>query len=554
MSWLRSTPPGLLLAVLITLLRLLVIDIDPPVRDLTDYLPKDEGFYVFPAYDLYERGDAFVDHPFRITGIPTITNVGTYLGLVAFGDNYMGLRMGSVLFALVALLCFHALLSRITTDRILLNVLPLIMVSDLSFGFASIMVEPTIARMTMMLITMLWLSRTLEKEPSVRRVFLHGAGSALLVLLTYPTNAFILPACWLAIALITLRTGSGVKRSIKLVSVHVIGVVAGITLLLGLIWLQGYNELAQSAVAKDNFQHRVSLSPLGLLLNLYNTVQANIFRLDPALLLIFLGSVFFLFRRSLRRWSPALIIVAAFTIVFFAQTAFINDYPTRKLVILLPLALLVIAGSFEHSSGADPRSVRGRWIRWTLALILITGVLGQILFYQKNASFLSALVQPALIPGIAITLLVMALLLFRRAMEPASWWNARWVLCFLLVPGTWNSVRSMIIEREYAYADFMHSLRSYDGAVFIGAASMGFRTYNDIVPRLNPYVLPGGYNDQWPVLERMAIEDTTTNYAVGYLDDLVEFQRIGFHVDRIAVLNIWETMHENVFVVYKEKR
>ncbi|MBK7382215.1 MAG: hypothetical protein IPI81_02610 [Flavobacteriales bacterium] len=143
MSWLRSTPPGLLLAVLITLLRLLVIDIDPPVRDLTDYLPKDEGFYVFPAYDLYERGDAFVDHPFRITGIPTITNVGTYLGLVAFGDNYMGLRMGSVLFALVALLCFHALLSRITTDRILLNVLPLIMVSDLSFGFASIMVEPT---------------------------------------------------------------------------------------------------------------------------------------------------------------------------------------------------------------------------------------------------------------------------------------------------------------------------------------------------------------------------------------------------------------------------
>ncbi|MBL0126318.1 MAG: hypothetical protein IPP83_02435 [Flavobacteriales bacterium] len=554
MSWLRSTPPGLLLAVLITLLRLLVIDIDPPVRDLTDYLPKDEGFYVFPAYDLYERGDAFVDHPFRLTGIPTITNVGAYLGLVVFGDNYLGLRFGSVLFALISLLCFHSLLARITTDRLLLNILPLIMVSDLSFGFASILVEPTIARMAMMLVTMLWLDRILRPTPNTIGLFMHGAGSALLVLLTYPTNAFVLPACWLAIAMITFQAEGGYKRSLRAVSSHVVGVVSGITLLLGLIWLLGYNELAQTAVTGKNFEHRVSLSPSGLFLDLYSMVQANIFRLNPALLLIFLGSAFFLFRRPVRRWSPALIIVAAFTIVFFAQTAFINDYPTRKLVILLPLALLVIAGSFEHSLEADPRSVRGRWIGWTLALILITGLLGQILLYHKNASFLSAQVSPALLPGIVIALVVVALLLFRRAMEPASWWNARWVLCFLLVPGTWNSVRSMIIEREYAYADFMHSLRSYDGAVFIGAASMGFRTYNDIVPRLNPYVLPGGYNDQWPVLERMAIEDTTTNYAVGYLDDMVEFQRIGFHEDRITVLNIWETMHENVFVVYKEKR
>ena len=55
----RRTRIGAYAALLVTIARLFVIDIDPPVRDLTDYLAKDEAFYVFPAYDLYEQGETF---------------------------------------------------------------------------------------------------------------------------------------------------------------------------------------------------------------------------------------------------------------------------------------------------------------------------------------------------------------------------------------------------------------------------------------------------------------------------------------------------------------
>ena len=86
----RRTRIGACIALALTLAKLLVIDIDPPVRDLTDYLAKDECFYVFPAYDLHEKGALFPEIPPRWYGLPVVTNVFTYAGLEIFGDNILG--------------------------------------------------------------------------------------------------------------------------------------------------------------------------------------------------------------------------------------------------------------------------------------------------------------------------------------------------------------------------------------------------------------------------------------------------------------------------------
>ena len=545
---------GLFIAAAVVLARLLVLDIDPPVRDLTDYLAKDECFYVQAAYDLYENGRAFEQTGPSWFGQPAVTNVVAYASLNLFGDNYYGLRSGSVLLSLLCLLLMHVQLRRITSDPWLLHLPPVILATDLSFGWAGIIVEPTMGRMAMMLLVMWMVIRVLANgRPSNARVVLLGVLATGLSLPTYPTNAFVVPATWSALVLSSGLPFHRWRSHASTTLLFAFGAMLAMAAIVGISHLLGGSDVAGFSTTKGNFASRVAVLPSGWLFNILHITSGNLFRLNPSLLLLWLTSLVMLFVVPMRRWKPVVIVVCSFTLFLLAQTVLINDYPHRKLVILLPLVLLAIAAAYEHA-GEWTVSVTTRGpLRTAIVFLLLFVVLWSTWMQVSPSPFETTSVRRAFWPGIIVLLAFVGAMMFLGTHHPEKWFRHRWLLVLLLVPGVINSVRTMVVEGTHNYRDLSIDLREFDHKSFIGAASLGFRVNNAIQVEFSPYLVAGGYINSWPELSRRAHADTTTNYSIGYFDQRKEFANIGFDPIRVMVMNPEETWRERQFILYRER-
>ena len=542
---------GFFIAAAVVLARLLVLDIDPPVRDLTDYLAKDEGFYVQVAYDVYENGVAFEQTGPTWFGVPAVTNLATYCTLVAFGDNYYGLRFGSVLLALICVLLLHVLLRRVTRDPWLLHLPPVLLATDLSFGWAGIIVEPTLGRMTMLLLVLWIMVRTIETgRPSIARIGMLGVWTTLLSLPTYPTNFFVIPAAWTAIALSLWQDNRGRRGLFMATVAYGFGVALALIFLLGLTHLAGGDDLGDFAKTQGNFGSRIGTSVAAWIHNIQHLPYGNIFRLNPALLFLWLLAMMLSLSLPVGKWKPVVISVAAFTLLFLLQTVFINDYPRRKLMILLPLVLLFIVAACEHAREATAKQhIKPIW-RTLITCVLLLVCAWQTWMHVKTSYHQPLSVQIALWPGSIVLGLVGAAAVLLRAHHPENFFRYRWLLLSpLLLPGMCNSMRTMVFERTYDYRKFTEALREFDHKRFIGGASLGFRVNNAIAAEFSPYLVPGGADSSWVEVDRRAQADTTTNYSVGYLDQHLDYMHIGFDPIRVVVMDPEETWRERQFIL-----
>ena len=331
---------------------------------------------------------------------------------------------------------------------------------------------------------------------------------------------------------------------------HVLGCILGAGLLLLITTLIEHNELAYAGTMQESYTHRLSLTLSGMVRNAALLAQGNIFRLSPALGLVFILGSGALFLRRLPQWSLSTVVAVSFLALLLAQCFFINDYPARKLVILLPLVLLTIGAGYTHAASWKP--VHKKNLRAMVLLLAALAVIAwQVMAQWRSAQVGSTMVLPTLLPGIVVAL-VASLIVIYVVKDPARWWWSRWLVLLLVLPGSISSLRYMVMDPSHRYRDTLRSLRDYGSAHFIGGASLGFRTYNQIEPRLDPYLLPGGYNAHWPMLDGMAQQDSTTNYSIGYVADAAAYRSIGFKVDRVLVMDPYETWPERQFVVFKE--
>lgn len=541
---------GLLAALVLTLLRVLVVDIDPPARDLTDYLAKDECFYVYPAYDRFVYDEAFRDTAPRWYGIPVLTNLLAFVGLETFGSNYLGLRIGSVLLAALSLVLFHRLLRFLTRDLWLLNALPLLLCLDASFGFGSIMVEPTMSRMAMMLLMMVMAVRRLERHgPTPLGAVLLCAISVWISLPTYPTNAFVILGVALSALLMEWNTYRSRTRLMSTALAMGLSIALSLALLFGITALLGFKDIEAFQTANEAYRSRVSVSLGAWLQNVQHVPYANFLRLNPALLLGSLMAAAALLTLRGVRWSASAIVVVSFSAALLAQTIFINDYPKRKLLMLLPLALLTIALAWDRLRLVAVPENRRRMLMF-LGGMFALATAWQTWAHVKTSVNEASVVMRALWPGIVILGIVLVIAVTTTvARRPLT----RWLLILLALPGAVNTADLMIVNRTYAYRHMLEDLQAYGDAGFIGAASMGFRPYNQLRVSLNPYMVPGAYAESWPILSRMAAADSSTNYCIGYLDQAADLAAIGFRPVRVFVLNADETWRERQFIVYKER-
>ena len=322
----------LAIGIFLILLKVLIIDIDLPSFSIAAYQPFDEVYYIDYAMNLYKTGSVFnYDKPSVFGSKPIITNIVTYFCLLIFGNNYTGLRFSSIIFAVTSICFLYLILKRISNNKLFLFAGILLFSINYPFTLSNIVVEPTIARMAMALISLYLMILWTEKENvSFHSIFILTVICTLLWLFVYATNAFAI----LALFIVILINGNVTfKMRAKRIIPFFIGILLSVTIYCILCFSSGesiYEAIRRIRVHEDS----ISLSIQPIINNLLNIFRkANIFRLNPLILYLFILSLTIVFIKNIKYFFKNINIIPwIFYTCFILQTLFINDFPERKLI------------------------------------------------------------------------------------------------------------------------------------------------------------------------------------------------------------------------------
>lgn len=542
---------GISIAFVLMLLKFFIIDIDIPKFEIAFYSPFDELFYVRNAYNQFIYNDLFFDSKPSILFRPIITNLSSYIGFIFFGDTYSGLRSGSLFLGIISLFLFWRILLKTTNNNYLIIGLPIFLAINFNFSLASIVVEPTIARTAMMLLS-LWilLKANQSKVITIKHSFTIGVTICLIFLLSYPTNFFVLPASLLAFTFIVYK-----KQSANLNLIHVIKSVIIFTFgyLLAFITILSIHQLIgsdifETANRSENYSGRVSFQVSQLIKNLIGIANAIFFRFNSLIAILILTATSYLIInvKTKKTISVANTSITLFILFLIFQTFFINDYAQRKLVILLPLILLFIAAQIDLIQ---------KTIITIKSLIIIPPFLFTIVIILLQYKIYPDQILNS--PIIIISHLASVLWLISSILSFHFGKNKKYVILlgfiFLFIPELYLSNHYFIQNRTFHYKNTLKSLNEYNNKQFLGGMSIGYQLYNNIHCKISPYAYynnPAGYQQR---IAKLAENNNEESYSIGYCKDFDFYNELDFHPVKV-LMKKEKTVREFDVVLYKYQK
>lgn len=543
--------PYVVLAVclILVLSKVFLIEFDPPKWDIAYLQPADELYYVFVGYNYYETGSLWgADNP-AVFGNPWLSNFVTYLTLNIFGDNFYGLRLSSVFFSLVSVFFFWKIVRTITENKYAILLSSVFLSINYAFTLSTIFVEPTIARIAAMLVSLyliqrFWMSNTVSN----RNLVLLAVSIFLLWIFTYPTNVFIILAfCCIVVYKVLLSTNFSLKKSLTKLMPHLVMLFIGF--FIGtIVWALFSFALGENPLHFfDRGQHysgRVAFGVKKIILNVLSVSNANIFLFNHFLLLVSIFSLIFSAFLFVKKSIDVKIIpVFFFVVAFLIQTIFINDFPQRKLIILLPLLLFLAVnlGTNEY------RKIKKHAIAFKGAVVL--SILGGFALISINKYIGAALLSYH-------SLLFSFILLFPLGYNLIKhrYTLTNWILVFLLVFGLEfvNTYEYSLKDGKKNYLEVSESLKIYNNSNFIGGWSMGFRSNNSTKVFLNKYLYYGQFDKYWQITDSIAKDNAAVDYSVGYAADSIEYGKINFAPIR-TLMTAEQSVYKKDWVLYKEQ-
>ncbi len=525
------------IGIFIILLKLLIIDIDPP-NSYTVYYPIDELYYSQIGVDFYKYNELLNKEDLPAWGLPYVTNFFTYIGLVIFGNNYTGLRFSSLLFGIVSLVFFYLILKRITQNTMLRYLGVLLLAFSFPFTMSNIFLEPTIARTAVMcgviFLTVKWYDKTYTK---IYNLIILTFTVVLLWLITYPTNAFTVLALFI-VALFKehkyLQNKQFLKILYKVVLPMFIGFVVAMSVYV-VVSLSVFDEMGFLHRTGD-YTDRVAFGLKAMFFNVFKIGYANIFLFNPILVFASLISFFTIFFRVLkkRKLKNEFIIAAIYLFSFLTQTLFINDAAQRKLIIMLPLVLLVIIQGFEYffkSSENEPAgSIKKTFPLWQKLTIVITVVFMALYAWVLNKNEQSF--HPISWIFTVLFIISVIFLKYKKLKHTENKYLILIIPILLSVFNIYNSCLS-IITKNHKTASM--SLAQEEKVNYIGGLSMGFNLYNDNNMCLNPYFYYGRTNEFIRKIDSIAKSNNVVDYLIAYEKDTITYKQIGFEKYKLLI-------------------
>lgn len=538
-------------------MRSIFLDRDLPSYQVSQLQPIDEFFYTIPAFNLFHYGS--MTHqvvPYVPTdGFPLniVENLMTWLTLAAFGNDYYGLRMASVIAALGVFLLLFTVLRRnvrptsaVTSgDRwpAIIALLWLVyLLFDFAFAVSAGVAEPTIFRMLGMVVLMAVASSWPRQHPGLARPFMLGMLATAAWLFVYFYNAFLLPAMLLTLVAEGLK--GGWRQAAKEAGAAVTGcfvAAAAYALIVYATYGQSLVQVYDLYIAPGS-QRVIPASALALLAHFYAIAGTNLFRFNIPLLVIFAAALpVFAYRTWIERSSIGLL-VGSLLVFLVLQSLFATDYPLRKLVMLSPLVVIIVAMAQLSVRPFLAALRKAPALRIPLVVYAIAATWLVVRIYMKTTDARPGFLFDLNLLGLlALAGAFVVAVLTRGTRERAL---MAVVIATLALPGAYLELQQFYLHPTYRYRDAMIAAAPIlDNKVTAGAFSIAFRLYNSSIPVLNPYqyeLVPGGMAGYNAKLDRL-LTDGTAQYSIAGvgISSLVEVARYEVDVERYKFLVVY---------------
>lgn len=343
--------------------RILNLDADVPNWGMTHYMPIDEGSYSLMALNKIDYGT--VDPSDLFDGMAPyvapqlrnnlIGNVITYISFCIFGDTYYGLRMPSVLYALI-LFVGIAFLMRATLKKAEVNtifskitgfLLIFLLLVDFELLVSSRVCENSLLRADFVIFVII-LYYILIKKSEFKRYFAVAFTATISIFLVYITNAFLL----LAVG-ITLFFEALLFKKCKLRK-GLLGIISGSCLALVIseiyymcVWettaLANMFSTIQAFTKANAFNSYSSATNISALIDrIVAFISSDIFLYNLPIVFLFLIFLPFtvcqIWKQKDTFATLSFIVVSA----FFIQTLVAEDVVIKKFLVIYSCVLLLV--------------------------------------------------------------------------------------------------------------------------------------------------------------------------------------------------------------------
>ncbi len=516
--------------------RLWQLESDLPPYSMIQYQPIDEAYYTIGGLNLYKKG--VYDYRMFSGQIRSdvlhlgafFANLSCFITLKIFGNNYFGLRMMPVLlsgliFWLLAMVLTgfqadHQTLKKDQDGQLALFVLFLVLpFFDFSFLLSGRVFEPTVFRMAAFWIVFYFAFRFLKTGWATGLLFGLLSGSA--VFWVYPTNAFIL----LGGFVILLH-----QKNIKGLAGYLLGIGGAF-----LIFVLLYGILMKSTLSHDaaynffTYSNRVSSGPAAIIeyvKNIWYIFYGNFFRFNTPWLILAMFSipvyVIFVIRhhQTLDHRDRTTFCYAA---AFLLQTVFINDYPRRKMIFLLPLLLIIAYRVFDLIRREKIKFPRMAVFIFPAGLAVLSAAVYVFKIRLNIVPHLPAFNFSGLENAMNLMSVILAALTLwlylrgKKIIAPAL------LAGVVIVTQSYYALRYLYHRPTYTYREVCREIGRIAGSgkKAIGGLSQAFQLYNDLDTSFNHYAYFARNHSQaaYTRLLNNAMARKRFDYMIVYADD-----------------------------------
>lgn len=348
--------------------RIMHLDADVPNWGITHYMPIDEGSYSLMALNKYDFGT--VDPSYLFDGKAPyvapqlrnnlIGNICEYLSLEIFGDNYYGLRMPSVLYALLVFSGTIWVLNRIRKNNVsecaskdakfyvlLLISLSLLLICDFDLLASSRVCENSLLR-SVFVVASIMIYCIFDEKSIFCKYFWSTFLATLSVFLVYITNTFLGLAIGLSLIIecLVYKKGRFIKALCGCISGGIIGLLLS-EVYYFFVWksfaLKNMFSTIKAFQKSNSYNYyEVTSTWDSLFSRTVSFISSDIilYNLPIFFLVILMGGL--IIRRIYTLKDSMLTYIVSVLFAFYVQTLFAEDVIIKKFLIVYPCVIILL--------------------------------------------------------------------------------------------------------------------------------------------------------------------------------------------------------------------
>jgi hypothetical protein len=486
--------------------RMIYLDQDLPIWNFVFYAPTDEPYYTIPAFNLYYFGTwtkrIFDFLPADENPFLAIQNLMTYAGLLAFGNNYFGVRVASVACGAAVFICTTWSINHVNTDNrswraFVVACAAIYMLVDFFFLQSSRINDPTsfmMAATSLCMVMVILLDRHASRSLVTSLIF--GMTAGLIVTFVYVYMIYVAAALGATIAL--RRALDDPRRLVWHLLAFSIGAILAILFFAAFVWIcfqfspiEEFKNLMTVGGSRLNFMDVGIFSFIARNLGegLKQNLVHNLFFYNPTLLFLYLAALP-VFGLNLIRNRAAIDIFVAGCIVFrLALSAVVPfDYYEKKLIQVYPLVMYVIGSAAVRARSTYEETPSNRRCYLAVYLIALPGLAFLVNSLTQNRSpEVYAHHNLVAHKEFYAALITLPLLLVRRELVRIV--AALMLLVFAVAPNVRLAHQFTYASPSFMYRDSMiEAAPKLNGKILAGGVAYVMRFYNTSLPIMNFYM------------------------------------------------------------------